>query len=149
MCCAPASLRSPPIASGPLGGPQLAKMEDHNEDKRHVTYCHASQNLEGLSNFRGLQASDRTAQAVFNQVYKQLGLPKEISFHALRHSFATHLVENGIDVTFVQELLGHNDIRTTLRYMHVSQKKINQIESPLDRALRKSEEQKNGDEKPS
>ena len=87
--------------------------------------------------------SKRTAQAVSNQVHKQLGLPKGISFHSLRHSFATYLVENRIDVTFVQELLGHNDVRTTFRYMHVSQKKINQIESPLDRAIRKHEEAKN------
>ena len=87
--------------------------------------------------------STRTAQAVFNQVFKKLGLPKGISFHSLRHSYATHLVENGIDVTFVQNLLGHNDVRTTLRYTHVSQAKINQIESPLDRAMRLKEEKKN------
>jgi site-specific recombinase XerD len=76
-------------------------------------------------------------------VYKSLELPKGISFHSLRHSYATHLVENGIDVTFVQHLLGHNDVRTTLRYTHVSQKKINNIESPLDRALRLKNEKKN------
>jgi len=77
------------------------------------------------------------------RVYKKLGLPKGISFHSLRHSYATHLVENGIDVTFVQNLLGHNDVRTTLRYTHVSQAKINQIESPLDRAMRLNQEKKN------
>lgn len=87
--------------------------------------------------------STRTAQAVFNQVYKKLGLPKGISFHSLRHSYATHLVENGIDVTFVQKLLGHNDVRTTMRYTHVSQAKINQIESPLDRAMRLKQEKQN------
>jgi site-specific recombinase XerD len=93
--------------------------------------------------FPGTSISTRTAQAVFNQVYKSLGLPKGITFHSLRHSYATHLVENGIDVTFVQHLLGHNDVRTTLRYTHVSQKKINNIESPLDRALRlKNENEK-------
>ncbi len=93
--------------------------------------------------FPGTSISTRTAQAVFNQVYKSLGLPKGITFHSLRHSYATHLVENGIDVTFVQHLLGHNDVRTTLRYTHVSQKKINNIESPLDRALRLKNEKEN------
>ena len=52
-------------------------------------------------------------------------------------------MENGIDVTFVQHLLGHNDVRTTLRYTYVSQKKINNIESPLDRALRLKNEKEN------
>ena len=93
--------------------------------------------------FPGTSISTRTAQAVFNQVYKSLGLPKGTTFHSLRHSYATHLVENGIDVTFVQHLLGHNDVRTTFRYTHVSQKKINNIESPLDRALRLKNEKEN------
>jgi integrase/recombinase XerD len=93
--------------------------------------------------FPGTSLSTRTAQEVFNQVYKSLGLPKGITFHSLRHSYATHLVESGIDVTFVQHLLGHNDVRTTLRYTHVSQKKINNIESPLDRALRLKNEKEN------
>jgi integrase/recombinase XerD len=93
--------------------------------------------------FPGTSISTRTAKAVFNQVYKSLGLPKGITFHSLRHSYAIHLVENGIDVTFVQHMLGHNDVRTTLRYTHVSQKKINQIESPLDRALRLKNEKEN------
>ena len=86
--------------------------------------------------------SKRTAQAIFNQIFKKMNLPGGISFHSLRHSYATHLVENGIDVTFVQQLMGHNDVRTTLRYTHVSQAKINQVESPLDRAIRKREESK-------
>jgi integrase len=74
---------------------------------------------------------------------KALGLPKGISFHSLRHSYATHLVENGIDVTFVQHMLGHHDVRTTLHYTHVTRKKINNIESPLDRALRLKNEKEN------
>lgn len=83
-----------------------------------------------------MHLSTRTAQAIFNHVFKKLGLPKGTSFHALRHSYATHLVENGIDVTFVQRLLGHQDVRTTMRYTHVSKVKLSEIESPLDRILR-------------
>ncbi|MCU0420678.1 MAG: site-specific integrase [Cyclobacteriaceae bacterium] len=78
----------------------------------------------------------RSAQAVFHQVFENLGLPKNISFHSLRHSFATHLLEQGTDIKYIQELLGHNDIRTTLRYTHVSRKELGKIESPIDKILR-------------
>ena len=52
---------------------------------------------------------------------------KEISFHSLRHSFATHLLEKGIDVTMIQKLLGHNDLKTTLLYLHTSNKDLMKI----------------------
>jgi integrase/recombinase XerD len=80
--------------------------------------------------------STKSAQSVFNKVFKQMGLAPTISFHSLRHSYATHLLENGTDIKFIQELLGHNDIRTTLRYTHVSKKQLGKIESPIDIILR-------------
>ena len=52
--------------------------------------------------------------------------------HALRHSFATQLVDKGTDVTINMKLLGHNDIKTTLRYLHVTNRDMLQIVSPLD-----------------
>jgi len=67
-----------------------------------------------------------------------LGLPKSVSFHSLRHSYATHMLENGIDISLIQKLLGHNDIRTTLRYTHVSNRHVKGIENPLDAILRKN-----------
>ena len=79
----------------------------------------------------------RTAQIIFHNAYKSLKLPASISFHSLRHSYATHLLENGTDIKYIQELLGHNDIKTTLRYTHVSKKELGKIESPLDKILRK------------
>jgi len=88
--------------------------------------------------------SPRSAQQVFNQQFQRIGLPKYFSFHSLRHSYATHLLENGTDIKYIQELLGHNDIKTTLRYTHVSKKAIEKIESPLDKILRKKEEGKKG-----
>lgn len=81
--------------------------------------------------------SSRSAQQIFKDAYKKLGLPPQCSFHSLRHSYATHLLENGTDISYIQKLLGHNDIKTTLRYAQVSKKDIGKIESPLDRMLRK------------
>lgn len=90
--------------------------------------------FEGLP--RTEPMSRRSAQAIFQQAYKDLGLPPTVSFHSLRHSYATHLLENGTDIRYIQELLGHNDIKTTLRYTHVSMKGLQRIESPLDKILR-------------
>lgn len=81
--------------------------------------------------------SSRSAQIIFKEAVKNLNLPANVSFHSLRHSYATHLLENGTDIKLIQHLLGHNDIKTTLRYTHVSTKTIQKIESPLDKIIRK------------
>ncbi|MFM2359406.1 MAG: Tyrosine recombinase XerD, partial [Bacteroidota bacterium] len=86
--------------------------------------------------YDGEHISSRGAQMIFKKAYQDLGLPKNISFHSLRHSYATHLLENGTDIRFIQNLLGHNDIKTTLRYTHVSNSAMERIESPLDKLLR-------------
>ncbi len=88
---------------------------------------------------QGNHYSTRSAQELFNQSFKKIGLPKYCSFHSLRHSYATHLLENGTDIKYIQELLGHSDIKTTLRYTHVSNKELGKIESPLDKIMRKME----------
>jgi len=91
--------------------------------------------------FEGQESTEpysvRSAQSIFKAAYKKLGLPSNMSFHNLRHSYATHLLENGTDIKYIQELLGHNDIKTTLRYTHVSKKELTKVESPLDRIMRK------------
>lgn len=81
--------------------------------------------------------SARSAQIVFKQAYASLDLPPNLSFHSLRHSYATHMLENGTSIAYIQELLGHNDIKTTLRYTHVSKKELGKIENPLDALLRR------------
>lgn len=81
--------------------------------------------------------SVRSAQIIFKNAFKKLKLPNNYSFHSLRHSYATHLLENGTSLRYIQELLGHNDIKTTLRYTHVSKNAMENIESPLDKILRK------------
>ena len=61
-----------------------------------------------------------------------LGWTKRATCHTLRHSFATHLLERGQDIRTVQELLGHNDVRTTMIYTHVMEKASTRVRSPLD-----------------
>jgi site-specific recombinase XerD len=57
---------------------------------------------------------------------------REITFHSLRHSFATHLLEKGVDIKYSKDLLGHFDFKTTERYLHVAKEKLVNIQSPLD-----------------
>jgi integrase/recombinase XerD len=76
--------------------------------------------------------SSRSAQKVFQRAKEMAGLRKDITFHSLRHSFATHLLEKGIDIRFIKDILGHFSIKTTQRYAHVSKEKLIQINSPLD-----------------
>ena len=103
--------------------------------KYYKEYQPATWLFEGQS--AGEHYHARSAQLVFNAAFKQLNLPPGASFHSLRHSFATHLLENGTDIAYIQKLLGHNDIKTTLRYTHVSNRDIGKIESPLDKIMRK------------
>ena len=81
----------------------------------------------------GGKYSPRSINKFLKQNAKKAGISANISAHMLRHSFATHLLDNGTDIRFIQELLGHNSTKTTQRYTHVSQRKLKQIESPIDR----------------
>ncbi len=67
------------------------------------------------------------------QMPKQMaGIQKEVLFHSMRHSFATHLLEKGTDIKYIKEILGHFNIKTTERYLHVSRKQLANIVNPFD-----------------
>jgi integrase/recombinase XerD len=74
----------------------------------------------------------RTAQKVFQRAKEKAGIQKHVSFHSLRHSFATHLLEKGVDIRFIKDILGHFSIKTTERYLHVTKERLVNISSPLD-----------------
>lgn len=78
------------------------------------------------------QYTTRSAQAVFKTCLKNAGITKSLGIHGLRHSFATHLLEAGTDMVFIQKLMGHKHIKTTEVYAKVSQKILGEIHSPLD-----------------
>lgn len=80
----------------------------------------------------GQPLSARLAQHVFNEARKRAGIKKQLSFHSLRHSFATHLLEKGVDIRYIKDLLGHFSITTTNRYLHVKRENLVNIISPLD-----------------
>lgn len=80
--------------------------------------------------------STRSVQKIFQEAKHKAGIKKEVSFHALRHSFATHLHEAGTDIRIIQELLGHNSSKTTEIYTHVSNRTIQRVKSPLDSLMK-------------
>jgi site-specific recombinase XerD len=75
---------------------------------------------------------ERSIQYVINEALKKTDIKKQVSMHTLRHSYATHLLEDGVDIYSIQRLLGHSDIRTTIVYLHVAQVVPKQAHSPLD-----------------
>lgn len=76
--------------------------------------------------------AERSIQAVIERAVKKAGIEKRTAMHTLRHSFATHLLEHGTDLRYIQELLGHQSVKTTEIYTHVSNRSIGKIRSPLD-----------------
>jgi site-specific recombinase XerD len=73
-----------------------------------------------------------TGQNVYYRAVKKSGVRRKGGIHILRHSFATHCIENGIELPVVQRLLGHSSLLTTARYLHVTAQRLGQVGSPLD-----------------
>jgi integrase/recombinase XerD len=85
-----------------------------------------------LGEERGDHLAESSAERIFKNSLKRVGITKPATFHTLHHSFATHLLEDGVDMRYIQKLLGHGNIRMTERYTHVSESTLGRIKSPLD-----------------
>ena len=98
-------------------------------EKYQVSYNPSSYIFEGQ---KGGRYSEKSLAEVFKHAVQKAGIQKPVTPHWLRHSYATHLLERGTDLRYIQELLGHKSSKTTEIYTHVSQKSLQQIKSPLE-----------------
>ena len=80
----------------------------------------------------GHAVSQRTVQQIFKNALRKAGIQKKVGIHSLRHSFATHLMEQGVSLPIIQQLLGHKSLKTTSVYLHVQQYSMEAVKSPLD-----------------
>ncbi len=78
------------------------------------------------------QYSRTSAKKILKRATIKANINKKVTLHPLRHSFATHLLENGTDIRYIQELLGHSSPKTTMIYTHVSQSSIKKIKNPFN-----------------
>lgn len=104
--------------------------EKLKNDLRNIIAGKSQSDFVFASN-RGGALTTTALQKMFRKSLAKAQVQKPATFHSLRHSFATHLLENGTDVRYVQELLGHNNIRTTQIYTQVTNPKLKNIKSPL------------------
>jgi len=102
----------------------LDDLRNYFKAYRPKTYLFEGQN--------GGKYAIRSVQAVFKSAMQKAKINKSVGIHGLRHSYATHLLESGTDMTFIQKLLGHKDIKTTEIYAKVSNRQLGNIKSPLD-----------------
>jgi len=109
----------------PLSPKILEMLRDYYKTYKPTTYLFEGQTV-------GTPYDERSLQQVLKQALKKVGITKPVTLHWLRHSYATHLLESGTDLRYIQELLGHNSSKTTEIYTHVSTKSIQQIKSPFD-----------------
>jgi integrase/recombinase XerD len=103
----------------------LEKLREYYRYYRPKTYL-----FEGRA--AGKAYSKKSVQDLFKKILLESGIKKEATFHTLRHTFATHLLEQGTNIRVIQELLGHRSLRTTSVYLHVTNFDPSKIKSPLD-----------------
>ena len=109
----------------PLSPKILEMLREYYTGYKPKTWLFEGQNI-------GEHYSEQSLQSVLKQALQKVGITKPVTLHWLRHSYATHLLENGTDLRYIQELLGHSSSKTTEIYTHVSTKSIQQIKSPFD-----------------
>ena len=109
----------------PIGNKLIEMLRDYYKAFKPKTWLFEGQ-------LSGEKYSERSIQLVLNQAVTKAKINKPVSLHWLRHSYATHLLESGTDLRYIQELLGHSSSRTTEIYTHVSTKNLQQIRSPFD-----------------
>lgn len=102
----------------------LTELRDYYRTYRPKVYLFEGQ--------QGGRYSVTSARQVFQRSVRKAGITKKVRLHTLRHSFATHLLEDGVDIRYIQSLLGHNDPKTTMIYTHVSESHIGNLRNPFD-----------------
>jgi integrase/recombinase XerD len=102
-----------------------SKMPQYLAQVKPINYL-----FEGLT--KGEMMGEKSLQNIVNEALLRTTIKKKATLHTLRHSFATHLMEDGVDIHSIQRLLGHADIRSTMIYLHVAQARQRHVESPLD-----------------
>ncbi|TCL56484.1 integrase/recombinase XerC [Hydrogenispora ethanolica] len=113
----------------PLGGAAQRALQHYLQESRPylASEVNGKPSSNVFLNYRGTRLSGRSIQRIFAKYLQQLALNRKLSPHAIRHTFATHLLENGADLRVVQELLGHVDISTTQIYTHLTREKIRAV----------------------
>jgi site-specific recombinase XerD len=102
----------------------LELLREYFKEYKPLEYLFEGQN--------GEKYSARSIQQIFNNVVKKVRIKKKVTVHTLRHSFASHLLDNGTDIRFIQELLGHKHLSTTQIYTHINPVSVKKIKSPFD-----------------
>jgi len=107
------------------------------DDLKEQAERQKQESQEYLFTSKNGKLTSRNLQKIVKTAVENAGIEKEVHPHTLRHSFATHLLEDGIDIRKIQELLGHADLSTTQIYTHISSEELKKIKSPIDNLMKR------------